>query len=249
MKYTLLLVITLLLSFTKVHGQSFALTDGQNPISNGQVIEVLTPLDAASVRFYVYLINVSNETKLVKVKKTELEVVPNTFNSFCWAASCFPPDVFVSPDPLELTPADTTTSDDFYGEYFPQNQQGTTKIRYTFFDRRNELDSISVIVHYIAGGTGIPGQNVASWAIISPPYPNPASNVVSFDINLPSFLAATGAELIIRNMLGSIILMQSINNSGVVQLQVSTLREGIYFYSLVNPAGKPLHTGKLIIKR
>lgn len=249
MKLTLLFAIILVFNLHQVNGQSFTLTNGQNPISNGQVIEITAPLDVTSMRFYAFLINVSSETRQVKVRKTELELIPNTFNSFCWAKSCFPPDVFVSPDALELPAGDTTTAEDFYGEYFPQNQQGTTKVRYTFFDTRNYQDSISVVVHYTAGATGIPPHDDAARTIISPPFPNPSSDIVSFEIALPSFLASDGADLIIRNMLGSIVIMQRITDSGIIRLPVNTLREGIYFYSLVNITGQPLHTGKLIIKR
>jgi hypothetical protein len=150
--------------------QSFSLTDPDgNPIANDDTFILHAPPSTEIMKAYIFITNNATVPKNLLVKKQELDVLPGTFNSFCWAGSCYPPFIFVSPDVLTVGPGQTTSGDDFYGEYSPENQIGITDIRYTFFDSENVNDSVSVIVRYktinenimkVHDATGLPGENI-----------------------------------------------------------------------------------------
>jgi len=74
--------------------------------------------------------NISDNNINVKVKKTEISVVPGTENSFCWVM-CYDASVLVSTKYITI-PAHSMNSTDFYGEYYPKGHLGTSIIRYTF---------------------------------------------------------------------------------------------------------------------
>ena len=226
---------------------SLSLSDDDGPLEHDEVVVMSASPSTEIMKKYIYVTNNSDEAKHLLVKKEEIEILPGTFNSFCWAEFCYPPFVFVAPDILTLGPGDTTSGDDFYSEYSPEGGEGTSIIRYTFFDSEDVNDSVSVIVHYITTtvGTGMPLSLNSS---VSRPYPNPASSVVNFDIELDTGI--TSAAIVIRNLLGSVVLEQSVNlQETKVSIPVNHLREGIYFYSLVTGEEQLVRTGRFIIKK
>ncbi len=227
---------------------SLSLSHADGPLEHDEVVVMSAPPDTEIMKKYIYVTNNSDEAKHLLVKKEELEILPGTFNSFCWAGSCYPPFIFVAPDILTLGPGEATSGDDFYGEYSPEGHEGTSIIRYTFFDSEDVNDSVSVIVHYITTTVGTGGMPVSLNSFVSRPYPNPASTVVNFDIELDTHI--TNAGIVIRNLLGSVVLEQSVNlQESKVSIPVNHLREGIYFYSLVVGEEQLVQTGRFIVKK
>lgn len=170
----------------------FTLTDGQsnNIVHNSEIIISADP-STEEMKAYVFVTNNTAEAKDLKVKKEEISLLSGTYNGFCWNSGCFPPFIYVSPDPITLNPGATTTSQDFYGTYSPENQEGISEIRYTFFDANNPNDSISVRVKYITAVesenimilpdvTGNPGSNVTVGIEI-----NNDDNFVAFQLDIP----------------------------------------------------------------
>jgi len=245
------LFLLLLVSFTAMlttQAQSFSLSYTNGQLPHDTTVEFFATPDQAELKGHIYITNNSGQEKQVLVKKVELEILAGTFNTFCFKGSCFPPNVFQSPEAMLLGAGQTSTDTCFYGSYLPMGVQGSSFIRYTFFDERDPTDSVSVIVKYTIGNVGTGQLLAASLSEISKPYPNPASSFVSFDVNIhPS---ASDARLIIRNLVGSIVMTRNISErTGKITIPVSNLKEGMYFYTLLiqgNHAGK---TGRLIVKR
>ena len=97
--------------------------------------------------------------------------------------------------------------------------------------------------HYNAGGVGV-NEISGGMKFLSNAYPNPADNSSSVSYNLPS---VSNAQLILSNMLGSELKRFHLTEkTGSVDLPVSTLPEGVYYYTLMND-GKPLISKRLMV--
>ncbi|HHN48012.1 MAG TPA: T9SS type A sorting domain-containing protein [Bacteroidales bacterium] len=233
---------------TIISTQSLSLSDANSPLEHDEVVVMSASPDTEIMKKYIYVTNNSDEAKHLLVKKEELDILAGTFNSFCWAGSCYPPFIFVAPDMLTLGPGEATSGDDFYGEYSPEGHEGTSIIRYTFFDSEDVNDSVSVIVHYITTTVGTGGMPVSLNNTLSRPYPNPASTIVNFDVELDTHI--TNAGIVIRNLLGSVVLEQPVNlHESKVSIPMNHLREGIYFYSLAVGEEQLVQTGRFIVKK
>jgi hypothetical protein len=163
--------------------------------------------------------NISNNNLNVKVKKTEISVIPGTENSFC-CVMCYDASVLVSTKYITI-PAHSINNTDFYGEYYPKGHLGTSIIRYTFFDMNNAVDSASMIAVYVATPVGIE-ELVENNNILL--YPNPTSGIANLNLDLKNDLT-----LEIFNSLGARVLQENILNNSI---DLSLLPEGIYYYRI-----------------
>jgi hypothetical protein len=171
--------------------------------------------------------NVSGSSVAVKVRATEIDVVPGTLNYFCWA-QCYEPGITVSPSSITLAPNESTTA--FYGDYVPQGQSGTSAIRYCFFNVANEADSVCGVIRFSANPVGLGEIASGSLPGVSRAYPNPASQNMFIDY----VAGERGGRIDIYSMLG--VKVQSMNlvgEKGRAQLNVSGLPAGMYLYRLV----------------
>jgi hypothetical protein len=163
--------------------------------------------------------NISNNNLNVKVKKTEISVVPGTENSFCWGM-CYDASVLVSTQYITI-PAHSINSDGFYGEYYPKGHLGTSIIRYTFFDMNNTTDSASMIAVYIATPVGIEELAENNNILL---YPNPTSGIANLNLDL-----GKNFTIEIFNSLGAKVLQENIISNSI---DLSLLPEGIYYYRI-----------------
>ena len=79
------------------------------------------------------------------MKKYALDVLEGSSDIFCWF-ECYGPMVTDSPDPIQAAPGETLT--DFIGDYYFNDNLGTSKIGYTFYNQDDATDSVMVIVYY-----------------------------------------------------------------------------------------------------
>jgi len=241
MKKILLLTIFAYFISLGLYAQSLKLSNSYGAVNNGDTI-VMASTDVDHI-FAIY-IDVKNEGSnliYVKAKKTEVSIMPGTENYFCWG-SCYDPSVYVSIDSISMGHNDVNKT--FSGDYETNKITGASIIMYTFFDSNDPNDSIAFIVKYITGsGVGIEGSKPE--VNISNIFPNPAKNNVSISYDLNG---ATNARVEIRNILGSIVRVQEINESnGQINMDVSDLTNGVYFYSfIVNEM--PIKATKLVIQ-
>ncbi|MBS1646525.1 MAG: T9SS type A sorting domain-containing protein [Bacteroidetes bacterium] len=118
-------------------------------------------------------------------------------------------------------------------------------VSYNIFNSSNPHDAVTIsILYHIVAATGIK-QNTVDYNI-SNAAPNPASSSISITHDLKN---TQGATLKIYNMLGTLVKTNSLESYNTsTKIDVSSLEEGIYFYS-VNIDGKPIKTSRLIIAR
>ncbi len=186
--------------------------------------------------------NVSNTTKDVTVARTVNNLVAGHNGYFCWV-QCYGPQVSVSPDNITLTPGSNT--DLFRGDVETMTIAGVSTVSYCFYDVNNITDSVCVEYVYNAT-TGIADLN-ADKNYLSKAYPNPASDVANFYVNVEK--SSKKAQLKFFNMLGAQVKEVDVNNAkNSVKVNVTDLKSGIYFYSLWVD-GKSASTGKLMVSR
>jgi len=241
MKKYILLSTIIMFTFT-VFAQTFQILDAsKNNVSNSPI--TVTGDINTIIKAQLYVVNNSAGTASFKVKKIENNIQPTTSNSFCFNDQCYPPTSYESTSALTLQAGDTTTSSGFYGEYTPNDAEGPTQVTYVVFNSTNPNDSTYVVVTYVAQATAIAKINFSSIEF-SNPYPNPVNVNTKINYNIPfSYVRAT---LYIRNIIGTIVREHEISNpQGKLNLDLSDLNEGIYFYSLVID-GNVVLTRKLI---
>lgn len=130
--------------------QSLSLSYLSGNIPNNSYVTVAGLPSDDMLESFVYVTNNSNASLDVKLKKIENYVTPNSVNLFCWGL-CYPPNIYVSPDPIVIGPGQTNTID-FHGQYFPTETVGTTSVTYVFFDDNNPSDTVCFNVLYKTDG-------------------------------------------------------------------------------------------------
>jgi hypothetical protein len=243
MKKAILLFNLLIFSALIASSQSLSISYENGAISNGQEIWVAGDMNFPLAALLYVTNNTSSDIE-VMVKKQEISLIAGSTNYFCWGL-CYPPDVYVSINPL-VVPANSTNHSDFSGDYDACSIIGISQIRYTFFKNNHPTDSVCVIVNFNAGYVGI-GNNLNSELRVSPAYPNPATSAVKFSYNLP---ASEGSVVSIRfnNLLGEFINETILEKgNGLLVIPVEQYTPGIYFYSVMVD-GKAVQTRKMVIK-
>lgn len=235
--------MVLIASFS--YAQSLALSWKDGDLQNGDEVVFLEEPEVVLITAHVFVKNISDAPKSVKVKMHEVSVIPSTIHYFCWAGSCFPPGTLVSLSADTLEPGELNESG-FYGDYVPSGIQGTSRVKYTFFDENNPNDSACVVVSYISGFAGL-DETIVGDIQWSKPYPNPADQFAYFDYNLPD--GHLSARLDVYDLLGSVVRTISLTEQlGQLRIPTGDLREGMYFYTL-NVGNTPVTTGKLVVSR
>jgi hypothetical protein len=241
MKNILFVVLFILGICSAGYSQSLALSDSTGPLTNNATVTRQGHVNDDEIVSYIFVRNTTAAPIDVLVRKVEISVVAGSVNTFCWGL-CFPPDTYVSPNPLNLH-AMTTDSINFSGHFNPTGFAGVSEIRYVFYNRLNPSDSVCVNISYNVLYVGI--NNPVVQNTLSGAYPNPANNTVNFEYSLNT--GNTG-NVIIRNLLGSVVKKSVFNGSeGKLAVYTGDLPEGIYFYSL-DVDGKTMTTRKLIVR-
>ncbi len=220
MKKIFTFIILLIPSLFAFSQNSLKLYYHNNLLANDDSIYLFMDSSQYTVQYVQLAVeNISNNNLNVKVKKTEISVIPGTENSFCWSM-CYDTSVLVSPHYITI-PAHSINSDDFYGEYYPKGHLGTSIIRYTFFDMNNTTDSASMIAVYVATPVGIEELAENNNILL---YPNPTSGITNLNVDL-------GKDFTIEifNSLGAKVLQENIISNSI---DLSLLPEGIYYYRI-----------------
>lgn len=251
MKKVLLFIV--LFSFAhSVFSQSIILYQGSQQLTNNQTITYTSTVDATMIGSPETLIgvkNTSNDIIPIKVKKTIIDTVTGSVNSFCWD-QCFDSRVMISPNPIYLEAGETNNSS-FYAEYWPNGHTGSTSIQYTFFkyEGNNETytDSASIIVTFLINPASVQ-QFISENSTLSNARPNPASNFTQIPYQIPTNINGE-IKIVIKNLLGAQVYTENVKpGNGKISVNTSDFDAGIYFYSLVIN-NETFFTKKLIIKR
>jgi hypothetical protein len=186
--------------------------------------------------------NTSSTSKDVLVQRTVNNLFSGHISYFCWF-ECYTEIVSLSPDVVTI---DAGTSTSVFRAYLETSAiPGISMSSYCFFDANNTSDS--VCVEYLFDATTGLIDIPSSKNYISKPYPNPASEITNFYVNV--LKGSKNARIKVFNMLGAEVKEIAIpENKNTLKINVSDLKSGIYFYSLwVN--GKSTGTGKLMVSK
>lgn len=224
--------------------KSLELTYNGEIIANNQEVAVLVDPGINPASVYAVVKNINTVPVTIKVRRYDINLLENTELSFCWGFACYMPTTYLTPEGLEIESQAST--DSFHSDYRHDSIQGISKVRYTFFNEANRGDSISFVIKYTVGYLGI-DKNPSALASISNVYPNPASTTSYVDFKLPKSTA--NASLRVSNLLGVTVMEIPLDrNEGKAMINVSNLKDGIYFYSLI-VNNSATHTRKFIVKR
>lgn len=209
---------------------------------DGATIVCSTPNEWGEYLQEMQLRNLTSGDMNVLVEKEVIEDLEGVMNFFCWGM-CFGPDVFVSPNPVEV-PANSITAEGAlsFHAMFDEDVFGKVEVKYSAYDERHPEDAVTISVVFHKSGAGV-AQTVAE---MGHAYPNPASSVVRFNYDLS---ASDNAKVSVYNLLGQEVMSRELNSlHGQVAFSVADLNDGIYFCNLyVN--GQSVKTEKFVVKK
>ncbi|GAB4295776.1 MAG: hypothetical protein Kow0068_20310 [Marinilabiliales bacterium] len=240
MKNFLLSAICLLAVAIYANGQSLAFLDMNDNVVSGDTVIVQGDASSLEIVEEFHVKNNGNSALDVKVKKSQIQILSGTSNTFCWAGLCYAPTISVSPYTQNIA-AGTATSGatDLSVHYSPNGYTGISIIAYTAFDANNTADSVIVYVIFDAT-TGI---NDVAEQKFNGPVPNPANGIVTFTSNVNN----ENASFNLYNLLGKTIYNKSLKPGyNKITLNVSDLQAGVYVYSYLEN-DKKVKTGRLIV--
>ncbi|MGE0636532.1 MAG: T9SS type A sorting domain-containing protein [Bacteroidia bacterium] len=191
-----------------------------------------------------YIKNLTSSSVNMKVKRIEHSVVANTVNYFCWDV-CYGPSTDISVNALTVAAGDTIT--DFYADYEPSGNAGTSHIQYCFFNQADQNDSICVNAYFYASPTGVETLMYADANTLSSAYPNPADGSTKINYTLRN--EARSAKIELHNILGAKVKTIDLKEKfAAVEIQLSGLESGVYFYSLIVDH-KTIASKKLVVAK
>lgn len=220
--------------------QSLTLHYNDVDVSNSEI--TITGLPTAEYIKAIFLItNTSSATINVKAKKRVLVELAGTFNTFC-LGNCYQPEVNETTESFPIAAGVTTGNSDFYVEFLPEGNSGTSKIIYEVFDEANVDDKVTVTVTFNISATGISTlTSNASLNINS----NSSGTTVSYSLSKQS----ANSKLVITNILGVRQFELPINEQlGRIELPIGNLPRGIYICSLQS-AGRTVVAKKFIVNK
>lgn len=246
MKNILFSIIFTLLGSSLLYSQSLGLEWEGETIADGEIVYMYGEIPSQVFEYIanVQVRNLTDREVAVKAKREDIQIVEGSYNYLCWV-TCFQPDVLVSPDSYTIPAGDVTPEETFGGHYGPQENAGTTIVKYTFFKESDETDAVSFTVHFVVTPSSV--EDILARSVFSNAYPNPAIGQTSIDYNFPNEVKSASVKLF--NMLGqSVKTVELSNASGRLVLPLFDLKEGVYFYTLfIN--NEMAQTKKLVIRR
>jgi len=235
MKKFTLIIIAFVFSISFVNAQSYTLTWDGEPLGDTVVLEG-TP-DAEMV-FHSILTNNSADLDTIMITRRYIDILDSVSHALCWGL-CYPPnfDSIFSPNGYVCLESGQSSSEfDFsahytpYTEYTPSGFIGTSLVEYTFYNKNDEGESLTVVAKYVTTPDAIV-ENILNNITVSEVYPNPATNFVNIDYELPGEVSTASVKIV--NLLGSVVMEQQVDTrNSNLRMNISELDGGIYFYSL-----------------
>ena len=230
--------LILFMAVVAVYAQSFEISYNGEPVGEEFNFYVENANDDNELIFIIT--NTSDEPVTISLSRRVVSEVPGSYNIFCFGGGCYDSQNSAE-NPMTLQPGETSEGSDFHFLYNPCGNEGTTSVNYSFASADY---SVSVMVNYIYSTVGISSSDLSVNSLAA--YPNPASTSVTVSYDLSGL--NSDARLVITNLVGSKVAVRSLNgNSGKVNVDLSNLDAGIYFYS-IEANGQAISTRKLIVK-
>ena len=195
--------------------------------------------------------NTSSSPMDILVRFNEISVGPaGSGHYFCWAVCYNEGSVtngFQTPANHSLTLDAGASNTNFYSDYLPNNTVGVATYEYCFFDENNPSDETCVQITFDTQNVGIKDVLTSGKSGVSNSYPNPAASDVNINYSLtPGW---NQANLVLYGLLGSQVQSVNLNeNQGTLNLDVSSLPAGMYFYTLMVD-GNAINTKKMLVTK
>ncbi len=231
------LFILLAISFfmENVFSQSLKILDTNNVDISGTTVNVSGTVSDGLVYFYAHIQNTSVQDIQTIVFRQVVYENGSAGNSFCFGPHCYTSDT--ANFPVTIVSGDIDSS--FDATYLIADA-GISQIIYTFYDKNNTSDKVSVTVNYDITTAIIAGNLQKNF--LSKPYPVPASEFVNFDYHFDA-----DAQLMVYDITGKVILRTILNpKQNQLKIPVKNFNSGIYYYSLLINK-KKIITNKFIV--
>jgi hypothetical protein len=190
---------------------------------------------------YLAIKNNSSAPIPVCVKKVILDTIPGSKNYLCWVR-CYSDKIYAPTDTVLLGPQKT----DYYhfvGHYRPMDRNGSSTVRYVFYDRYHPTDTASVRITFVPSNVGITEVTTLKNSISATP--NPANEEIKFNYTLTP---GTTGKIILLQITGTIISETAVQEMrGSLILDTREMRDGLYFYYLMVD-GNVCSAKKLVIR-
>ena len=228
--------LVLFLAWVCVHAQSFSLYEVINYEEGDEIVnEAILSYTCvegeedgnlhAKAETYVILENTSDEDKVVVCKREILQWVDDAETYFCWG-TCNGSQVSIDERTVD---ANTKTGVvDFSTHYTAPLVEGTSIVRYVFYDKENPEDSISVVFEYITPyGLRTP---IYVGAMALSVYPNPTVDYLTIEAGN---LQLKQASIILYDAVGRKLKTQLLTSHST-KMDVNSLEQGIYYLQIIN---------------
>jgi len=198
------------------------------------------------VHTIIKLKNISDRPIHVMVRREEAQIGSSQKTSFCWDNDCLEAGFDQLSVSHLIQPGEIIET--FESSLSAGLDETFANIKYSFYDRDNPVDAVSVSLEYTVEDQKLRGFMFNSNSIsLSDIYPNPVSDVAF--ISYLIYDEEIDAKIELHNVLGSKVGVYSLNPVEQ-ELKINTLefKPGVYFYTLyVDNEGKV--TKKLVIKK
>ncbi len=244
----LLLSLIIMVFAAQLSAQSLTFKYEGEPIEPGTTIDIISDINA--MLQIVCDIDVTNTTDNEMTITMEMNDTVNGTrvgtNDFCWGM-CYMAGVFTADYTIPANETYTFNGHAVFhnGDWAALPVGTTITIEYTFFDARNPEEKYSFKVNSTYNPESVADFNNVN--VFSNAYPNPANSTISFDYNMP--FDVNSASIAIYNMMGQEVVKQNLNiGDSRVNINVSDLNEGVYFYSLI-VNNETVKTNKFVVSR
>lgn len=195
--------------------------------------------------FHANFHNDSPKDMNVMVIRKRLFLVEGASSLFCWGL-CYGPDTDTSGQYVFIPSGGQSVDDAFSGHYIPNSKEGTSMVEYTFYNLANSFENVRVVCKYKAELTGI-AEDAMKGGFLSDVYPNPATNSVNIDFQFTSKVKEAKVRVI--NLMGAVVKEAVVEpGTSKLNLDVSNLNNGLYFYSVIIN-GDVYQTKKMVIQK
>lgn len=231
---------------TGANAQWITLTDHDGvDVTNGSSSHF--QLTSAGATLVIHLDAVINggAGRTVNVKRYEMGVAAGTQNYFCWNLCYLPRNagqtpLWVGDDYQDMNPGVPFTG--FGGYHVHNGDYSLSTYRYVWYDVNNPSDSAYVDLVF-ESAVGVADVAAVQQFSVTP---NPAN-----DATMVTYASAGGSAdaIVVYNALGGQVLNTPVAaTQRNAQLNVASLREGVYFVSL-QQRGRTLGTQRLVVTR
>lgn len=164
---------------------------------------------------YALIKNISNKTIDVLVRNEVMDIAEGHTTTFCFgtAGKCFQPSTgnIVSDVVLTLEPGATSNKSDYKGLVFTNDGVGITRVKYIFYDSKNESSQVEYTAVYEALPMSVDKELSAKVNV----YPNPVSSFLKIEgvdlgVNYRIF-SSVGVEVASGMLLSNTLDLNSLN--------------------------------------